>query len=623
MTNGTPDIKQPQILEGIPASPGVVIGKAFIIHDELHVPRYSISSLEVEAEIARLFAAVEEAKMKLYDIRERLITDNYHDDANLFDAHAMMLEDQIFIDRVKNEIETSLINAEAAVVEIGEEFISLFSAMEEKYFAEKAVDIQDIVKHLISSLTGYERLNLSNIEEEVIVIAHNLTPSDTALMRKEKIIAFATDVGSRISHTAILARSLGIPAVVGLGDITGQLETGNLIILDGNHGRVILNPGEAAIKEYQTEKEKFLEFEKNLGVLRDEPAVTLDGHEITLVANIEYPEEIPSVKEHGARGVGLYRTEYFYIGSERRGRDCVPVPGEAERPFRDRLPSEDELFEDYKNVVQQMKPYPVTIRTLDLGGEKFASCLGVPRSDSSLLGLRAIRLSLKYPDIFLTQLRAILRASAYGKVKIMFPMISGIEELRQAKAVLAKAKEQLISSSIPFDEGMEVGAMIELPSAVITADILAKEADFFSIGTNDLIQYSLAVNRANEEISELFEPFHPAVIRSIHHVVKIAHKHSIQVGLCGEMASDLISTLFLLGIGLDEFSMSPQVIPEIKKIIRTVMLKDARELAQDIMSLTTAWEIEEYLWKAAMDRFPELVDWIAYSERKDKGERRK
>jgi len=595
MTDGTSNIKQPQILEGIPASPGVVIGKAFIIHDELHVPRYPISPQEVEAEVARLFDAVEKAKTKLYELRERLITDNYHDDANLFDAHAMMLEDQIFIDRVKNEIETNLVNAEAAVVEIGEEFISLFSAMEEKYFAEKALDIQDIVKHLVSSLTGYERFCLSNIEEEVIVIAHNLTPSDTALMRKEKIIAFATDVGSRISHTAILARSLGIPAVVGLGDITGQLETGDLIILDGNHGRVILNPGETAIEEYQTEKEKFLEFEKNLDVFRDEPAITLDGHEVTLVANIEYPEEIPSTKAHGARGIGLYRTEYFYIS-------------------RDRLPSENELFEDYKNVVLQMKPYPVTIRTLDLGGEKFASYLGIPRSVRSLLGLRAIRLSLKYPDIFLAQLRAILRASAYGKIKVMFPMISGIEEFRQAKAVLEKAKNQLIYESVAFDEEMEIGAMIELPSAVITADILAKEADFFSIGTNDLIQYSLAVDRANKEISELFEPFHPAVIRSIHHVVKIAHEHSIRVGLCGEMAGDLVFTLFLLGIGLDEFSMSPQVVPEIKKIIRTVTLKEAHRLAQDIMSFTTAWEIEEYLCKAAMDRFPELVDWIAYSE---------
>lgn len=613
MNNETANIKKPpKILEGIPASPGVVIGKAFIIHDELHVPRHSISPLEVEAEVARLFAAVERAKNKLYEIRERLITENYHDDAHLFDAHAMMLEDQIFIDRVKNEIETNLVNVEAAVVDIGGEFITLFSEMEEKYFAEKAIDIQDIVQHLISSLTGYERLNLSSIEEEVIVIAHNLTPSDTALMRKDKIIAFATDVGSRISHTAILARSLGIPAVVGLGKITEQLDTDDLVILDGNHGRVILNPDEATIKEYQTEKARFLEFEKNLDVFRDEPAITLDGYEVTLVANIEYPEEIPSVKEHGAKGVGLYRTEYFYIGM-------------------DRLPSEDELFEDYKNVVVQMKPHAVTIRTLDLGGEKFALHLGIPRSVNSPLGLRAVRLSLKYPDIFLTQLRAILRASAYGKIKVMFPMIAGIEELRQAKAVLDKAKEQLLAALIAFDEEMEVGAMIELPSAVITADIIAKEAAFFSIGTNDLVQYSLAVDRANEEMSDLFEPFHPAVIRSIRHVIEIAHKQGIRVGVCGEMAGDPIFTLFLLGIGLDEFSMSPQVIPEIKKIIRTVTRKEARKLAQDIISLTTAWEVERYLWQAAADRFPELVDWTAYSEEfrwedkktKAKGERGK
>jgi phosphotransferase system enzyme I (PtsI) len=397
-------------------------------------------------------------------------------------------------------------------------------------------------------------------------------------------------VGSRISHTAILARSLGIPAAVGLGNITTQLKTGDLIILDGTHGKAILHPDEETIKNYQVEQEKFHEFEESLHSLKELPVITLDGHEKKLSANIEFPDEIYSVKSHGAKGIGLYRTEYFYVG-------------------RDNLPSEDELFEDYKEVAQQIAPEAVIIRTLDLGGDKFASYLGIPHTVGSMMGLRAIRLCLKYQDIFLPQLRAILRASVYGNIKIMFPMISGIEELRQAKKVLDKAKKQLTDEGAPFDPNMEVGAMIEIPSAAMTADILAKELDFFSIGTNDLIQYSLAADRANEEISELFEPFHPAVLRFIQNVINVAHDNGIWVGLCGEMGGDPVFTMILLGMGLDEFSMSPQVIPEIKRIIRSITLKEAQELTREIMTLPTAWEIEQRVCEEAQKRFPELLDW--------------
>jgi phosphotransferase system enzyme I (PtsI) len=375
-----------------------------------------------------------------------------------------------------------------------------------------------------------------------------------------------------------------------LGDITAQLKTGDLIILDGTHGKAILHPNEETIRNYQVEQEKFRAFEESLHSLKELPVITLDGHEKKLSANIEFPDEIYAVKRHGAKGIGLYRTEYFYVG-------------------RDNLPLEDELFEDYKEVAQQIAPEAVIIRTLDLGGDKFASYLGISHTVDSIMGLRAIRLCLKYQDIFLPQLRAILRASVYGNIKIMFPMISGIEELRQAKKVLDKAKKQLTDDGVPFDPNMEVGAMIEIPSAAMTADILAKEVDFFSIGTNDLIQYSLAADRANEEIAELFEPFHPAVLRFIRNVINAAHDNGIWVGLCGEMAGDPVFTMLLLGMGLDEFSMSPQVIPEIKRIIRAITLKEAQELTREIMTLSTAWGIEQRVYEEAQKRFPELLDW--------------
>jgi phosphotransferase system enzyme I (PtsI) len=579
-----------EILIGTPASPGIAIGPVFIIHDELRVPNYSISEWTVKSEIERFNIAAEQVKTKLSEISVQLVNNLYQNGASIFQAHLMILEDRVFIDRIRHEIESNLINAEAAVLDVGEEFIKVFSQSDDIYLREKAVDIRDIVKHLISSLTGREKLDLSELKEEFIVVAHDLTPSDTVLIRKDKIIAFATDVGSRISHTAILARSLGIPAAVGLGNITTQLKTGDLIILDGAHGKAILHPNEEIIKNYQIEQEKFHVYEESLRRIKELPAITLDGHEKKLSANIEFPDEIYSVKNHGAKGIGLYRTEYFYVG-------------------RDNLPSEDELFEDYKEVAQQIAPEAVIIRTLDLGGDKFASYLGISHAVGSMMGLRAIRLCLKYQDIFLPQLRAILRASVYGNIKIMFPMISGIEELRQAKKVLDKAKKQLTDDGMPFNPNMEVGAMIEIPSAAMTADILAREVDFFSIGTNDLIQYSLAADRANEEISELFEPFHPAVLRFIQNVINAAHDNGIWVGLCGEMGGDPVFTMLLLGMGLDEFSMSPQVIPEIKRIIRAITLKEAQELTQEIMTLKTAWEIEHRVCEEAQKRFPELLDW--------------
>ncbi|HID55304.1 TPA: phosphoenolpyruvate--protein phosphotransferase [Candidatus Poribacteria bacterium] len=581
-----------EVLTGIPASPGIAIGKAFLFQNDPKARRRSITPQEIAEEIRRLEEAVRITKEKLHEIHERLSSTMPSNTASMFQAQMLMLEDPMFLEKVYQEIEESLVNAEWAVMKVGEELAETLSQVEDEYLRERAIDIKDVSRHILANLSGEERLDISSLQEKVIIVAHDLAPSDTALLPKEKVMGFATDMGSRISHTAILARSLEIPAVVALGDISTRITTGQMIILDGNRGKLIIDPDDETIARYEGIRLKFIEHERELSVIRDLPAVTTDGHEVMLSANIEFPEELEALKQYGARGIGLYRTEYFYLR-------------------KDTLPTEEELFEDYKNVAQAVSPDPVIIRTLDLGADKFVSYLGVPESMSSMMGLRAIRLCLKYQEIFLPQLRAILRASVYGNVKLMFPLISGIEELRQAKSVLEKAKKELDEKGIPYDHDMEMGVMIEIPAAAITSDILAKEVDFFSIGTNDLIQYTLAVDRGNEEISWMFEPFHPAVLRLIKFVIESAHKNGIWVGLCGEMAADPVFTLILLGLGLDEFSMNPASIPEVKGIIRASSYADARRIAEEALSFSTAWEIEAYIWRTAMQRFPEQLNWVA------------
>ena len=577
-------------LRGISASPGVVIGKIFLLHDELHVPRYRIEQEQTVLEWQRLKKAAEDVKRRISEISDQLRAGLEDTEVDIFQVHVLMLEDPMWIERIRHDIENKRVNAEAAVVDIGEEFIEVFSSSDDRYFNEKAADVRDVIRHLIYSLTGHERTQLTDLAEDTVLVAHDLTPSDTVGMRHQRIVAFATDAGSRVSHTAILARSLGIPAVVGLHNITEKVQTGDLVILDGNHGLVILCPTKELLERYHEEQLRFHEFEQSLGVFRDQPSITLDSHAVALEANIEFPDEIRFVSQYGAEGIGLYRTEYFYIG-------------------RTDLPSEDELFEDYRYVAESLAPQGVTIRTLDLGGDKLATHLGIPSSMNNLMGLRAIRLCLKYPEIFRTQLRAILRASVYGRLRMMFPMISGVEELREALLVYESVKAELREREIPFDAEMKIGAMVELPSAAMTADILARELDFLSLGTNDLIQYALGVDRGNEEIASLFQPFHPSVLRFIKYTVDAAHKQDIPIAICGEMAGDPVFALLLLGLGLDSFSMSPSAVPEIKHIVRSVHLKEALDLAEGAMTLSTAGEIEEFVWQDAMRRFPELLNW--------------
>lgn len=576
------------ILDGIPASPGIVIGNVCIIERDYDVPNYPIDEAEVQAELDRLNYAIERTKKFLEQTHAGIISESSDDEAEIFLAHSLILEDENIIGSVYREIKEELINAEAALMKVANEFIEFFSTAEDEYFRERAADIQDVIHNVILRLTGEDKFASCPIDEdELIVLAHDLTPSDITMMRQEKILAFATDVGSRISHTAILARSFNIPAVVGLGNITEIARTGEQIIIDGIEGEVILNPTEILLEEYRAKQEKFIEFEKRLAISKDLPTETLDGHEIVISANIEFPEEVKKIKQYGAKGVGLYRTEFFYTS-------------------RDALPSEEELFEEYKNVAEQVVPDSVIFRTIDIGGDKLAPHLGISGSENSLMGLRGIRLCLENPSIFVPQLRAMLRAGFYGDVKILFPLISGFEELWQAKTIFEKTKEQLSKENVPFDPDVEIGAMIELPAAVMTADALAKEVDFFSIGTNDLIQHSLAIDRTNEKVAHLYEPFHPAVLKFIDYTVKAAHENDIWVGLCGEMAGNPLFTMIFLGIGLDELSMGYFAIPEVKKIIQSVDLKDSSDFAREVMKKPTAFESEAYVLKELLKRFPEL-----------------
>ena len=579
------------VLSGLAASPGVVIGEVFRIHDRVDIPRHSIPANGVPAEIHRFLHAVKQVKKDLRAIRQRLHLDAHRDGADIFQAHIMMLEDPTMVERIRNHIATHHVNAEAAVVDVGAEFIDVFSQSESPYFRERSVDLYDLVQQIVSLLMGEERLDLFNQENEVIVVAHNLTPSDTVLMRKTKVLAFVTEAGTRVSHTAILARSLGIPAVVGVGSAITKAETGDQMVVDGTHGRIIMWPDEEQINEYRTERAKYDKVEVDLSALRAVDLQTTDGRQIEIAANIEFLEEIELIRKYGAKGVGLYRTEYFYMD-------------------REDLPSEEELFEDYRHMVEQVSPEAATIRTLDIGGDKLVPHLNLGNSMDSLMGLRSIRLCLKYPDIFMNQLRAILRASEYGNVKIMFPMISGLDELREAKWHLEKARAQLVEERIPFDPQIEIGAMIELPAAAISADLLAKEVDFFSIGTNDLIQYTIAIDRRNEETLPLYEPLHPAVLRLIQNVLHVAVDAGIDITVCGEMAGDPVLSVLLIGMGYEQLSMSPTVIPEIKKVISSISLQDAQYLVAEIMKLSTAGEIETYIWREAMDRFPELLNWV-------------
>ena len=562
-----------QELEGIAASPGVAISEVVVLEDEIEYEERTIDDPAEEKE--RLEDAIEKSKEQLREIKTKVEDEMGREEAQIFEAHLMAVEDPELIKKVKAEVDEERINAEAALEQAIEEFAAKLEALDNEYMQERAGDFRDVGSRILKNLLGLNTVSLAELDKEVILVAKDLAPSDTAQIDKELVQGFATAVGSKTSHTAIMARSMEIPAVVGANGILADIETGDQIIVDGLDGTVIVNPDEEELEQYEEKAEEYAQRKKRLAELKELPAETTDGHQVELAANIGTPADIPGAQDNGAEGIGLYRSEFLYMD-------------------RDSLPTEEEQFAAYKEVAEKIDG-PIVIRTMDIGGDKELPYLDMPEEMNPFLGYRAIRMCLDKPEIFKVQLRAILRASAYGEVKIMYPMISALEQLRQANEILEVAKAELRKEDIDFDDNLEVGMMIEVPAASMIADILAKETDFFSIGTNDLIQYTTATDRMNEQIADLYQPFHPALLRLIKRVVDAAHKEDIWAGMCGEMAGDKRLAPFLLGVGLDEFSMSAVSIPEVKEQIRNMSLEEAEEIAQEALNCATAQEVREVL----------------------------
>ncbi len=569
--------KAERIFRGIPVSAGVCRGKILVLVDPKDdaVPQYSVAEEDLDKELKRLDQGLADTRKEIAEVQRQVTETLGVKDASIFDAHLLVLEDPTLIEEVTRRIQHQKINAEAAFHQFAEKYASTLAASEDEYLRERAADMRDVSSRILNNLTGRHQPSfLSDLKDPCIVISRDLSPSQTAMLDKRKVIGFATDAGSRTSHTAIMARSLRIPAVVGLQSISRELLNGQDVLLDGYNGLVVLNPTDQTLFEYGQVVKRQGSLEDRLREMKDQPSVTLDGVHITLSANIERADDIEAVKASGAEGVGLFRTEYLFINQEK-------------------TPSEEEQFEAYSRVAAALAPSPVIIRTLDLGGDKILSHLNIPQEMNPFLGWRAIRFCLQERDIFQAQLRAILRASVHGNVKMMYPMISGLDELLQANSLVEEVKDELRSKQIPFNSEMEIGAMIEIPSAALAADILAKRARFFSLGTNDLIQYSMAVDRLNEKIAHLYEPTHPAILRLIKITVDAGKKEGIWTGICGEMASDPQLTPLLLGLGVSEFSVAPPLAPAIKYLIRHVKMSEAVVLAEAALHCESGAEILE------------------------------
>jgi len=567
------------MLKGIAASPGIVIGRVFLLEEEeFYISKRTIELADIKQEIIRFRKALAETREEMDGVRQKVLKQLGKRHVRLFDAYLLILEDPILRNDVVKMVTEQRVNAEYALQMVIDKITKTFNMIDDGYLRDRSRDILDVGKKVLKRLLGREREELASLPSPVIVVAHNLTPADTIAMRKENVIGFATDIGGRTSHTAIMAQSLEIPAVVGLKNVTKKIKPGDTIIVDGIEGIVIINPDSLTVENYERQKIRYFSDEEALKKLTDLPAITVDEHNVELHANIEVPEEIPSVHAHGATGIGLFRTEYIYLN-------------------RTDLPLEEEQYQQYASVARKMMPYPVIIRTMDLGADRFVGEFGISPERNPFMGLRAIRLCFKYPYVFKTQLRAILRASVEGNLKIMYPMICCVEELRHANELLEEVKNELRKEKTPFNENMEVGVMIETPSSALIADILAQEADFLSIGTNDLIQYTLAVDRVNENVTHLYKPLHLAILRLIKRVIDAGHQFGKSVGMCGEMAADPSFTKILLGMGLDEFSMSPLSIPKIKKIIRLTNLSETQELANRVLATSKQEEVNKIIEK--------------------------
>jgi phosphotransferase system enzyme I (PtsI) len=576
-----------KFIQGIGASPGIVTGKAFMVErSKVRAPEKRIQSEQVDDEVKRFLGAIQDSRNQLMEIKERILDPEVRRHSFILDVHLMILDDQMLIQDTIDTIRKKKVNAEWALDLTLEKLDTAFKAIEDEYLRERRSDLHYVSARIFRNLLGKKHDDISKIKGKVIVVAHDLSPADTLQMNLKNVAGFITDVGGRVSHTAILSRSLEIPAVVGLEVATSLINGGDPLIMDGDTGEVVINPTEKVSESFFERRRRIKTVEREVLKYASLPAETRDGVRVRLHANIEMVEEIPSAKSHGAEGIGLYRTEILYLN-------------------RKDLPTEEEHYQAYRRLAESISPAVATIRTLDIGGDKFLPNYSAGNEMNPAMGLRAIRFSMKEVDIFKIQLRGILRASAHGKLRILFPMISGVGEIRQAKAILEEVKKNLAKARVPFDQGIEVGAMIEIPSASMTADILAREVDFFSIGTNDLIQYALAVDRINEHVSYLYEPLHPAILRIIRGVVQSAHQAGIPAAICGEMAAEPAYALVLLGLGLDEFSMNPVAIPKVKKVLRKSRFEETQNLVEQIFQFPTASEIEGHVRNWMAERFPE------------------
>jgi len=575
---------------GVGVSPGIASGTVHVVRDEAEeVARYHIEPSEIANEIGRFETALIQTRAQILEMQQKIAEAIGAKDAGIFDAHLLVVEDRTLIDEVLRKLEADLCNVDYVFQEVATHYADTLSKIDDPYLRERALDIQDVTRRVVRNLQGKAPKAFLALTDPHILVAHNITPSDTATMNRKQVLGFATDLGSRTSHTAIMARSMNIPAVVGLHNATEKLETGQEVLVDGYNGLLILNPTPETLWHYGELKHRKEQVTEQLTGLRETKSTTHDGRHIVLSANIELPTEVNSVAENGAEGIGLYRTEFLYLN-------------------RATLPTEEEQYDTYREVAEHVAPHPLIIRTFDLGGDKIACGMETFDEQNPFMGLRAIRFCLENLDIFKAQLRAILRSSAAaGNVKIMFPMISGLDELRRALGVLDECKAELQREGLPFASATEVGAMIEIPSAALCADALAREVDFFSIGTNDLIQYALAVDRVNERIANLYEPTHPAVIRLLKMVADAAHKQRIWAGVCGEMAGDLTMVPLLLGLGMDELSVSASLVPRVKRAVQSLSIPECEKLVAAALELTTPVEILARCTEVAQRHYADLI----------------
>ncbi len=583
--------KGEKTFRGIAVSAGICRGKILILHRARHIiARRGLADNELNEEVGRFEKALVQTRQQILEIQGKVLETLSAKEADIFEAHLLMLEDRVLVDEVVRMIRDQKVNADFAFHTVAERYVTALVGANDEYLRERANDMRDLAARVLDNLLEVEdKFDLRHLAEPCILVSHDLSPSTTAQLDKKFVLGFATDIGGQTSHTAIMARSLGIPAVVGLQTVSQELDSGDYALLDGYNGTVVVNPTDQTLFEYGQLAKIKASLEEKLHEIQQQPAVTLDGKFIHLSANIEDQNDIESVLAHGAEGVGLFRTEYLFINHES-------------------LPTEEEQYQSYRKVASALKPNPVIIRTLDLGGDKFASHLQLAKEVNPFLGWRAIRFCLAQPELFRAQLRAILRASAEGNVKMMYPMISGLEELNQANALLEKCRAELRAEGLPFDEKMEVGAMIEIPSAALIADVLAPRVKFFSIGSNDLIQYTLAADRTNEKVSHLYEPTHPAIIRLIKTTVDAAHRHGIWVGVCGEVAGDPVLAPLLIGLGVDELSAAPTVVAQVKYIVRRLKLSETQALAEFALQCESPAEIHARCRELARQTAPSLFE---------------